>query len=283
MREISRDDLIAHREAYWHPQAARIVISGGIAPEAAFALAEDLFGDWQSDAPVPAQIAERAGPVQPVRTVVIDLPEAGQAAVYLAGRGPSRASDDYYPLVLANAVLGGGSSGRLFEEIRTKRSLSYGAGSGIATLAEDSLVQGSSQTDNGTVGEVLDVMLGEFGRIGTEPLSEDLLERRRLFLIGGNSRGLESSAGYAGRLSNLLTLGIDPTEIANYDANINAATGAQATAAAAEYFAPDEVTVVIVGNAAEFIDDVRAIRPNVEVIPADQLDLFNPQVPQNGG
>ena len=282
LEAISREDLMAHRTIYWHPGAAQIVVSGGVSPEQAFALAEELFGDWQSDAPVPAPITGRAGEAQTARTVVIDLPDAGQAAVYLAGRGPALDNDDYFPLLLANAVLGGGSSGRLFEEIRTNRALSYGSYSSLGSLMEDPLLQASAQTANETVDEVAQVMLDQFARIGTEPLEDSLLDRRRLYLTGGFSRGLETSSGYAGRLATLLTLGVDPAEITRYAANLDAVTSAQATAAAAEYFAPEDVTLVVVGNASAFIDDLRALRPDVEVIPASDLDFTNPQAPASG-
>lgn len=211
------------------------------------------------------------------------MPDAGQAAVYVVGRGPEQTSEDYFPLLLANAVLGGGSSGRLFEEIRTNRGLSYGSYSGLGSLQEAPLLQASAQTANETVDEVAAVMLEQFARMGTEPLDDDLLDRRRLYLTGGYGRSLETSSGYAGRLATLLTLGADPAEITQYDSKVNAVTSQQASAAAAQYFAPDDVTLVVVGNASAFIDDLRGIRPDVEVIPVDQLDLFNPQAPQNGG
>ncbi|MEL1251339.1 M16 family metallopeptidase [Aurantiacibacter gilvus] len=280
---ITREDLLAHRETWWHPGAMQIVVSGGISPDEAFALAEDMFGDWTVDAPVPANPDSPAGPDTMARTVVIDMPDAGQAAVLLAGRGPERGTDDYFPLVLANAVLGGGSSGRLFEEVRNNRGLSYGAYSGLGSLRDDPVLQASSQTANETVDEVVDVMLTEFARLGEEPFDEDLLARRRLYLSGGYARGLETSSGFNGTVADLLTLEIDPAEVARYSEHLDAVTAAQASEAAATYFDPSEVTVVVVGNASAFIEELRALRPNVEVIPASELDLFDPQVPANGG
>ncbi|MGB3166437.1 MAG: pitrilysin family protein [Alteraurantiacibacter sp.] len=282
LQAISREDLLAHRQAYWQPQGVQIVVSGGMAPEDAFALAEELFGDWRGSGAAPTVTAQRAGEVRDARTVVIDMPDAGQAAVYLVGRGPNLSDGDYFPLELANSVLGGGSSGRLFEEIRTKRALSYGSYSGISDLADGSLVSASTQTANETVDEVLEVMLNEFARIGTEPLDDDLLDKRRLFLTGGYGRTLESSSGYGAVLAGLLTQGVDPAQIARYDEMVNAVTSAQATEAAARYFDPDAASVVIVGNASAFIDALRALRGDVEVIPADGIDLFDPRVPAGG-
>ncbi|KLE34708.1 M16 family metallopeptidase [Aurantiacibacter luteus] len=282
LEAISREDLLQHRRTYWHPARAQIVISGGIAPADAFALAEDLFGDWRSDAPIAPMVTQRAGPAAEPRTVVIDMPDAGQAAVYLVARGPGRESADFFPLELANAVLGGGSSGRLFEEIRTNRALSYGSYSGLSELADGSIVSASAQTANETVDEVVEVMLNEFARIGTEALDDDLLDRRRLFLTGGYGRSLESSSGYGAILASLLTQGVDPAEIARYGERVNAVSSAQATASAARYFDPANASVVIVGNADAFIEELRALRGTVEVIPASEIDLFDPQVPAGG-
>ena len=50
-------------------------------------------------------------------------------------------------------------------------------------------------------------------------------------------------------------------------------TPEEASAAARELVDPANATIVIVGNAAEFIDDLRAIRPDVEVISAEGVDL----------
>ena len=222
---------------------------------------------------VPAAIEARAGAPLPARTLVVDMPDAGQAAVFLLARGPDVTDAAYSPLELANAVLGGGSSGRLFEEIRNERGLAYGSYSGISDFADGTLLSASTQTANETVDEVVQVMLDEFARVGSEPLADDLLERRRLFLTGGYDRSLESSAGYAGILSSLLTLGRDPAEIATYADSLAGVTAEQASAAAAQYFDPARTSVVVVGNAAAFIEELRAIRPDVEVIPASELDL----------
>jgi zinc protease len=270
---LTHADLAAHAATWWHPAAAQAVVTGGIAPDEAFALVESLFGDWSAAAMPPAAPADPAGDRLPPRTVVIDLPDAGQAAVYLVGRGPQRSDAAWYPLDLANAVLGGGSNGRLFEEVRNRRSLSYGAYSQIGAQRFDPLVSANAQTANETVDEVVAVMLAEYARLGSEPFSEDLLARRRLFLAGGRSRALESSAGYATIMLDMLALGIDPAEAAAYAQRLDGVSGAAASAAARQYFAPDQTTLVIVGNAAAFVDDLRVLRPDVEVIPVGELDL----------
>jgi len=270
---ITRSDLLLHRQRYFHPDRMKIVISGGIAPDLAIARAEAMFGDWSTDMLPGALPEEAAGAVQPVRTIVVDMPEAGQAAVIAAVRAPSRTSADFFPLELANSVLGGGSSGRLFEEVRTKRSLSYGAYSGFADRRDESILTASAQTKNDTADEVTQIFLNEFERLGSEELSEDLLQRRRLYLSGSHARALETSGGFNRIVATLLQQGLSAEEAARFAERLSAVDADAASAAAQRYIDPDAATIVIVGDASQFLDDLSAVRDNIEVIPADELDL----------
>ncbi len=270
---ITRDDLLEHRQRYFHSSRMKIVVSGGIDPQAAIATAEAMFGDWRSSmfaGPLPE---EAAGEAQPPRAIVVNMPDAGQASVVAAVRAPSRTDPDYFPLELANSVLGGGSSGRLFEEIRTKRSLSYGAYSGFPDRRDDAILTASAQTKNDTADEVVRIFFDEFARLAGEDLSEELLERRRLYLSGGYGRSLETSRGFNGIVSTLLQQGLAPEEAALYAQRLAEVDANAASAAAGRYLDPDRATFVIVGDAEQFLTDLQDILPDVEVIEADQLDL----------
>ena len=270
---ITRDDLIAHRASYFHPDAMQIVVSGGINPEQAISVAEQMFGDWIVATPPGPVPQEAAGEDQPVRTIVIDMPDAGQAAVVAAVRAPARQSEDFFSLELANSVLGGGSSARLFEEIRTKRSLSYGAYSGFADRADESILTASAQTKNETADEVAQIFFDEFERLGSEPLSDDLLNKRRLYMSGNFARALESSGGFNSIVSTLLQQGLEPAEALRFAERLDAVDSEAATLAARTYVDPAKATLVIVGDASQFMDDLKEIRPDVEVIATDDVDL----------
>ncbi len=273
---ITREDLLAHRAERWHPAVARVLVSGGIDPKAGTTLAEKLFGNWTVTAPAPAKITDRAGPATAPKTVVIDMPEAGQAAVYVATRGVGRGDPDYYALLLANSVLGVGSNGRLFEEVRTKRGLSYGSYSNFATRAEAGLLTASAQTKNESAAEVAKVILEQFARLGTEPIAEDALQKRRLYLAGSTQRALETSGGFSGVIGNLLQQGLLPSEAFAYADRLAAVNPGAVNAAAARYVLPGSASVVIVGDASKFLDALKALRGEVVVIKAADLDLLSP-------
>jgi zinc protease len=236
-------------------------------------MAQRLFGDWRGEGPAPVAPASRAGTALPVRTLVVDLPGAGQAAVIAAVRGVDRGDPDYYSLSVANAILGAGSNGRLFEEVRTKRALSYGAYSGMPARADDSILAASAQTKNETAAEVVQIFLDQLDRLGKEPFAADATGKRRDFLIGQVNRQVETSGGLGGLLAGFIQQGVPVDEATALTRRIGGVTPEAATAIAARIASSRQATIVVVGDSSKFIDKLRAIRPDLEVIPAAELDL----------
>ena len=245
-------------------------------------MAERLFAGWRGEGQPPAPPPARAGETQKARTIVIDMPQAGQAAVVAAVRGVDRADPDFYNLTVANAVLGVGSKGRLFEEVRTKRALSYGANSGMPARADDSVLTASAQTKNETAAEVAKIFLDELDRLGRQPLTPTEVDTRKAFLTGNFVRQAESSAGFAATLASLVQQGVPPQEAARYASQIESVSAQAASQAAGRVAASDRATIVIVGDASKFLDKLRAFRPDVEVIKADELDLDVPTLRKTG-
>jgi zinc protease len=276
LKALTRDDFVGAYRTWWHPANAALVVSGGIDPQAAAAMTQRLFGNWRGQGPAPVVPTARAGDAQKVRTVVVDLPGAGQAAVVAAVRGIDRADPDYYNLVVANAILGSGSNGRLFEEVRTKRALSYGANSSLPARADDALLTASAQTKNESAADVAKIFLDELDRLGKQPLTADEIEKRKTFVSGIYTLQTETGAGFGSTLAGLIQQGMSPSEAVRYLQNIETVTPAAASKAAARLSAADRATLVIVGDSSKFIDKVRALRPDVEVISADQLNLDVP-------
>ncbi|MEL6708841.1 MAG: pitrilysin family protein [Pseudomonadota bacterium] len=273
MAAITREDLIEHRQTWWNPARAKLVISGGISADEAARLGETLFGGWTSDATPPALVTAAAGETPAPRTVVIDMPDAGQAAVVAGVRAIARSDEDFYPLLLANTVLGSGSNGRLFEEVRTKRGLSYGAYSSLGQSLDAALLTARAQTKNETADEVAAVFFEQFKLLSEAPLDEATLQKRRLFLGGAIARSLETTGGFNGQVANLMLRGIEPKEAFAIAERLSKVSPEDAAAMASKYLSADRASLVIVGNAEEFLEPLKELRGEVEVIPASELDL----------
>ena len=270
---ITPADVSAFHAARYRPSDATLVFSGDITPEAARALAEQAFGGWTAAGAAPAAEANPAGPALPPRIVVIDQPGAGQAAVVTAVRGVARADEAYYPLTVGNSLLGGGFSSRLNQEIRIKRGLSYGAGSSLGARADAGVFTASTHTKNETADEVVALMLEQLGAMGSAPATEADLAPRRATLIGGFGRSLETVDGLGSLVANLALYDLPLSELAAYAGRVRAVTPQEIETAFAEHLPADRASVVVVGDASLFLDDLKAAHPNVEVIPLTALNL----------
>ena len=154
---------------------------------------------------------------------MIDKPDAGQAAVFLARTGINRKDPDYFRGIVSNSVLSG-YSGRLNQEIRIKRGLSYGAGSTLDTRRDVGPFVASAQTKNESGAQVADLLLGEIGRLSSAPPADVELTPRKAVLIGNFSRNLETASGLVGQVGSLALYGLGLDEINRYINNVQAIT-----------------------------------------------------------
>jgi zinc protease len=269
---IGRDDLVAFHGGMYQPSNATLVFSGDITPDAAHALAEQAFGDWQAG-PAAAPTTDPAGPAVAPRVIVIDQPGAGQAAVVAAMRGIARTDEDYFALLVGNGVMGGGFSARLSQEIRIKRGLSYGAYSSLSAREDEGLLSASAQTRNDAVPQVAELILAEIARLSATEATADELAPRKATLVGSFGRSLETVDGLGGLVANLALYGLPLSDLATYDDDVNGVTPAQIQAAAAARLPASNASLVIVGDASVFIEALRAKYPNVEVIPLTELNI----------
>jgi zinc protease len=275
LARITRDDLVKMHGTFYRPDNAMLVIGGDIRPKEAFALAQQSFGDWQKPAiPLSAPAAASTGSAgaKAGRILVIDKPDAGQAAVYLARVGISRKDPDYFRGIVTNSVLSG-YSGRLNQEIRIKRGLSYGAASQLDTRREVGPFSATAQTKNQSGAEVANLLIGEIDRLSTSPPSETELTPRKAVLIGNFSRNLETVAGLVGQVGSLALYGLALDEINRYIQNVHAITTADVQKFAGTRLDAKGANIIIVGNAKEFLPELQKHFPNVEVIPVAELDL----------
>lgn len=270
---ITREDMVGFHRTYWRPDNAVLVIAGDVSADEGFAIAERYFGDWQHPSTALPARPDASASAPAARSIVIDLPETGQAAVTMGLRGIARTDADYFPLLVVNDVLGGGYSARLNLEIRIRRGLSYGAGSSLSARRAPGPIVASAQTRNDAAVQVVQLMSSEIDRIGDALVPDAELNARKASLIGDFGRTVETTAGLAGEISTLALYGLPPSRLNTYVADVGGVTSEQARAAASRYFDPARADLVVVGDAQVFYDGLRRIRPNTERIPVAELDL----------
>ena len=150
------------------------------------------------NAPDPA--AMRAG-----ETVTID-DDTEQVHLVVGGRSIRRLDPDREALDVANHILGGGLSSRLFDEIRERRGLAYSVFSSAAAYAD----AGSWSIYAGTMPEhahdVRSLIGVEVARLVEHGITADELDIAKGYLAGSYEMGLEDSGARMSRLGGQLTI-----------------------------------------------------------------------------
>ncbi|TCP66816.1 pitrilysin family protein [Sphingomonas sp. PP-CE-1G-424] len=274
LKAITRDDITAAYARSFQPDQATLIMVGDVTAAKAKALAEAQFGRWTTQ----GAGAPKATPVvyPKPRVIVVDMPEAGQAGVVVARPGIERADPRYYPLAVGNTVLGGGFSSRLNQEIRIKRGLAYGAGSALDAGKTQGTIAARTQTKNPTAAEVVTLIAAEMTRMGSAPVPAAELDTRKAVLIGNFGRGIETTSGVANILGAYVQNGVPLGELQRFTAAVGAVDPKAVQAAAIALLDPKAASIVVVGDAKQFIAPLRKAYPNVEVIPEAALNLDTP-------
>lgn len=290
---ITRDNIVEFRNYNYLPDNAILIFTGDITSVKANALAQKFFGAWKdpnkSDDAKSDDTKRPSDPIEPKRNVpkeptvkrilVVDLPNSGQAAVkYLKPLDVGRVqlngtSPIYYPASVMNSILGGGYSSRLNQEIRIKRGLSYGAGSGFAWRSGETNFATSTQTKNESAAEVAELVLAEVKKLTDSPVSATELNPRKLVLTGNFGQSIETTGGLAGAVADLYAFGISTTELNAYMKSVQAVSDVQIVDFAKTNLLGGDL--VIVGDYSIFKDDLAKRFPNMQitVVKADDLDL----------
>ncbi|WP_440978305.1 M16 family metallopeptidase [Sphingomonas pseudosanguinis] len=277
LKGLTRADLTAAYARSWKPGQATLLLVGDVTPTQARLLAEKHLGQWRAaGAATAATSAEPAFPAP--RVIVVDMPDAGQAGVVVARPGIRRADERYYSLAVANTVLGGGFSSRLNQEIRIKRGLAYGAGSSVLAGRDVGLVSARTQTKNPSAAEVVGLIDAEMRRLGTAPVAPAELETRQAALIGNFGRTIETTDGVASILAGYTLQGVPLDELSRYIPRVQAVDPAAVQTTAAALLDPKAASVIVVGDAKQFLPALRQAHPEVEVIPAGQINLDSPKL-----
>lgn len=272
LQAIDRNQIVQLYQKYYVPQNAAFILAGDVTLEQGTVFAEKFFGDWKAGPASPNDQRPSGASDWKPENVVVDMPEAGQAAVTVAKPAIQRTAPDYYAALVANAALGNGFVSRLNREIRIKRGLSYGAGSSLDPRREAGPFSASAQTKNESAAEVAGLIEAELKRLVSEPVKGDELKSRQAVLIGRYARGLETNQGFVSEISDLATYDLPLATLDKYIPAINAVTGEAVTEFARKSLATP-TSLVVVGQAADFLDALKKGFPDVKVIEQKDLDL----------
>jgi predicted Zn-dependent peptidase len=218
-----------------------LAAAGAVNHDALVELATERFaGLGASAGPRPTPARYRGGERREARD------HLQETQVMLGFEGRPYTAETYHATQLLSAIIGGGMSSRLFQEVREKRGLCYSIYAFHWGFADSGIFGVHAATGPDDVKELVPVMLGELERAAHD-IDERELDRARAQLRAGLLMTLESPAGRAGQIARQILLFGRPIPTEELIARINAISVDTIRNLAADIFTGTEPTVAAVG------------------------------------
>ena len=235
-------------DARYRPAGAGLVVVGDVDQDETKLLAQRCFGDWQGDAP-PRGGFQPEPRARERRVVIVDRPDAVQSEIRIGHVGQPRSSPDYFPLMVFNTVLGGAFTSRLNLNLRERHGFTYGVRSGFAFRRGAGPWSISTAVGTDVTADAVREAVGEVVGLLSDGPTDEEVEASRDYMAGVFPLQLETTGQIASRISELLIYDLPDDYHATYRDRIRAVTREQALDAARRCIRPDEITVVVGGDA----------------------------------
>ncbi|MFY9820231.1 MAG: insulinase family protein [Thermoanaerobaculia bacterium] len=272
VRGLTREDFAAFHKSHYIPNGSFLAVVGDVRPADAFARAERALGGWAkgADLALPQVTPPR---YERNRLVVVDKPDAVQTEIRVAQVAIPYRDPDLFVAEVYSSVTGSSPSARLYEEIRQKRALSYGAQSFFVEPTQPGFFEASTFTKTETSAEALKVTLDVLRDLQKEPVPASELEPAKTYITGAFPLEIETADGIADKVLEAMKFGYGREFLESYNQKISAVTATDVQRFARERIHPERMSLVLVGNASVFVDALKKTFPDVDVIPVADLDL----------
>lgn len=244
---LTRDDVVRFHRGHVRPDTTIVAVVGAVTVEEARRQVQARFGSWLRPAGPPP--APPGPPVTaPATQQTIRRPHLTQSTILFGGQAVSQAHPDYFPLVVASYVLGGGSTSRLYRRVREDGGLAYAVGSFVAPGRHGASFTVSTQTRNAEAAKVTDIIRDELERLGREPVADRERSLATAYLTGSFPLRLDTSSKVANFLVAVEDAGLGLDYADRYRERITRVTAADIRRVAARYLAPANLSRIVVGT-----------------------------------
>lgn len=269
---LTRDDITGFHGKHYRPDGSLLAVVGDIKEKKALKLVEKALGGWKKGAVEPALVAPLEMKRFPGRRIlVIDKPDLTQSQIRIGNIAAPMNTPDYFPLQVANTLLGGGFTSRLVDEVRVNRGLTYHVSSRLYQRRNGGIFGIYTFTKNETLREIIDVTLGEVEKVRTVPVGREEIDKTKRYLSGLFPFDLETNDDLAWWLTRLSFLDLEDTFIEDYRVNIDGVDDEQLQTAAREYFHTDDCFMLILTNYEAVKDQLEGLG-EITVVGIDEIE-----------
>jgi predicted Zn-dependent peptidase len=247
---ITAADCTAYHRRYFVPKNTLVVVAGDTTPDDAKRAVEKAFAGWAGGEPPAISFGEPL-PRDKRKITLVDRPKSAQSSVYVGVLGPERRDRDWAAFMVANQVLGGGMSGRLFADVREKQSLAYSTRSEIAELARGpSVMTAFAGTQTAKTGLTLAALLDNLERLARTAPDDEEVDRAARYLADVQAVRFETFGAVADEIVHLKVMGLPEDHDDAFRRELGEVTPALVLKAASERIHPGREVIVVTGDAA---------------------------------
>ncbi|MBT8318457.1 MAG: insulinase family protein [Lutibacter sp.] len=258
---VTIDDVKNFYATYFKPANGYLVIIGDVNFKDVKKLVKKNFDKWEKGT-VPAYTIPEVTNVAETEINFVNMPNAVQSSIAVVNTVDLKMSNpDYFPLLLANKIFGGGGEGRLFLNLREDKGYTYGAYSSIGNNERtSSKFKSSASVRNMVTDSAVVEFIKEIKTFRDTKVSDEELKNAKAAYIGNFVMALERTSTAANYALNIATKNLSEDFYETYLEKINAVTSDDIQRVAQKYFSADNARIVIVGKALDVL-------PNLEKMP----------------
>lgn len=282
IKKITRADIVKFHQAQYLPNLSTLVVVGDFKTPEMRAMLDKQLGAWKAG-PVPVTSSAAPPVIKGTKIYLIDRPGSVQSNVKIGNLGIKKTDPDYFPVMVANQILGGTANSRLFLNIRENKGYTYGAYSGFSTRKNPGeFAAGADVRTPVTAPSLLEFMY-ELSRIRTLPVTDAELTSAKNLLTGNFQTGFETQGGVAQRLLEQELYEQPKGYLQNYTQRVMAVKAEDVRRVAHKHIDTNNLVITVVGDAKQIEPELRYFAP-VEVYDTNgKLVRTDGKAVSNGG
>ena len=258
---VSRRSIAAYHRSRYRPDNVVVAAAGSVEHDRLVELIERMAAK-RGAPPARKPAARRPLVAAPPPGLRFQRKDTEQYHVCVAAPGIARSDRRRFIASILDGVLGGSASSRLFQEIREKRGLAYSVYTFAAQYADIGQIGVYLGTREENLGDCLEIVADEVGKIAAGDLREDELERAKENLKGRVMLSMELTSNRMSRLGKSLVTDSELLSLDRILAEIEAVDADGVAQLADVLLARDKLSVAAVGPSEErFLQAVERVSP----------------------
>jgi len=248
VQALGREDVVGFHARHVRPDNALLAVVGDVDPRVVIPQLEKAFSGWKGTSQRHGEPYQAVPQIRGRKILIVDKPEVTQTQIRLACIGVPRNHPDYYPIRVANTILGSGFTSRLVNEVRVNQGLTYSIGSGWAMYRNAGIYRIDTFTRNEAIRKTIDASLAVEKKLLDEGPSEEELAKAKSYITGQFPLGLQAPDALAAQVLDADFYGLEPSYLQNFPDRISAVSMTDARRALKSYFCVDDVRILVVSK-----------------------------------